>query len=211
MTRLILAALLAACTASPPAPMPAPAPQPAVLAPTPTVNPADLTPFDAGDGTFGYRGPDGAVVLPARYGFAGPFSSDGVASVFDEGAWWWIDASGARKLKAYPFDNGTDPHNQGLARYLGDDGKVGFADAGANVAIPARFTFVTAFNDGYAAFCEGCSARQHGEHTAYEGGRWGLINTSGAEVVAARYNAIQSWSSTTVQATLNGAQVQADL
>jgi hypothetical protein len=203
MTRWILIASLAGCALG------APAPQPA--APAAAVAPGDLTPFESGDGTYGYRGPDGATVLPARYGFAGPFSTEGVAAVFDDGAWWWIDASGARKLKAYPFDNGADPHVDGLARYLGDDGKVGFADLSARVVIPARFTWVTAFNEGYAAFCEGCAPVAHGEHTAYEGGRWGLIGATGVEVVAGRYDAIQGWSATRATATLDGAAVDVPL
>jgi hypothetical protein len=152
MSRSLLLALLMACNINPVAPEP---PRPAV-APTgptePASNHADLVPFDAGDGTHGYRGPDGQVALPARYGFAGPFSADGVAAVFDEGAWWWIDRTGARKLQALPFDNGADPHVEGLARFLDDEGRMGFADARAQVVIPARFTFVTAFQDGLAAF-----------------------------------------------------------
>lgn len=174
----LLALAAAACGATaPPAAEPAPAPVAGRDAA------ADLVPFEADDGRYGYtRGEGGAVVLPAVYGFAYGFSAEsGLAAVVEDGRWALIDATGRVVWRPFVFDNGPDYVSEGYTRYVDDDGRVGFLDAAGNAVIPARFTWAGPFEGGRARYCMGCtaSADDAGEHTRFTGGRWGWVTPSG--------------------------------
>ncbi len=79
------------------------------------------------------------------------------------------------------FDSGPDEFVEGLARYIGPNGKFGFVDTNLKVVIPATFDFVHPFKNGRAEFCVGCSQSRvrEGEYSFYEGGTWGLIDKKG--------------------------------
>ncbi len=137
--------------------------------------------FEQGD-RFGYRRADGTIQIPARFPMAEPFSEQGLAAVVAEGGYWvLIDTRGVERLRPFVFDNGPDPFQEGLARFI-DRGKIGFHDRWGRVAIAARFDFAQPFNGGIALFCTGCQKRWMGEHGFYQGGDWGAIDRRGREL-----------------------------
>lgn len=172
------------------------------------VDPTELQVFSDDDMQSGYRAPDGAVVIAPAFDHALPFNEHGVAAVHQDRGWWWIDARGERLLRAYPYDNGPDYLSEGLARFVGDDGKVGYANGAAQVKIPARFDFSTPFTDGLAAFCQGCAAHEEDGHTTMRGGQWGLIAPDGEVVVEAEHDRIASWTATHFETERDGAPVE---
>lgn len=55
-------------------------------------------------------------------------------------------------VRAFVFDNGPDYFSdaEGLARYVDDNGRIGFVDAELNIVIPAQFTCAFPFRNGKA-------------------------------------------------------------
>ncbi len=131
---------------------------------------------------WGYVTASGEVVIPPHYVLATEFTTKGIAAIVDEDGWAWIDDQGTVLLRPFIFDNGPDDFSEGLSRFV-EKGKIGFFDTSGKVVIPARFTFANPFQDGCAAFCEGCIKVMYGEHYAYEGGAWGCIDRTGTVVV----------------------------
>ncbi|WP_225747552.1 WG repeat-containing protein [Eikenella sp. Marseille-P7795] len=81
------------------------------------------------------------------------------------------------------YDMGADDFAEGRRRYVSPDGKVGFANRAGKLVIPARHDWAGQFEYGYAEFCDGCrEVRANEEHTALEGGTWGMMNTRGDTV-----------------------------
>jgi hypothetical protein len=167
--------------------------------------------FEAEDGKYGFKDSSGKIVLPPRYGAAYDFTPGGLACVvaLPAGEWVCIDGRGAEVLRPYIHDNGPDDASEGLARFV-EGGKLGFYDTGAKV-IPARFEFVTPFTEQRAAFCVGCTKKCDGEHCGMVGGRWGLIDRTGAEICAARFTEIGPFENGTARATEDGAEQTIDL
>ena len=139
---------------------------------------ARLIPFEQGD-KFGYKTPQGKVVIEPRYRVAQEFSREGLAAVVDEHGWAYIDRSGNVVIRPFTFDNGPDYFREGLARFV-VDGKFGFFDRRGRVVIQPRFTFAGPFSKGRAPVCEGCREVRLGEHTSMTGGSWGFIDKRGA-------------------------------
>ncbi len=74
------------------------------------------------------------------------------------------------------------------------NGKVGFADRNGKTVIDTQHDFVSPFNYGYAAFCNGCDwEKTEDEHKAIVGGTWGVMNFKGEIVkpIAKSENAIE--------------------
>jgi len=170
MEAMILAALAAALlSATPTAPAPAAAPSPPPAAPGPgqatppgvalAPDPADgaepaarLFPVVVG-GRWGYVDRRGALVIPARFDRAGPFS-EGLAAVQLGARHGWVDGSGALVLAPdvqpagtihRPFKDGRAAVRVGL-RY-------GYLDRRGALAIPATLTTAADFSEGLALAC----------------------------------------------------------
>ena len=145
------------------------------------VQAAGLIPFEE-DNKFGYKTPQGKVVIEPRYQVAQEFSREGLAAVVDEHGWAYIDRSGKVLIRPFTFDNGPDYFREGMARFV-VDGKFGFFDRHGRVVIQPRFTFAGPFSKGRAPVCEGCREVREGEHTSMTGGSWGFIDKRGALVI----------------------------
>lgn len=198
-------------------PTPAAAPTPAAPAaspqvPTPVARPstAGWKSFEGPDGKYGFKDATGAVKLEPRYAVVEEFSPAGVACVADDAGWSCIDGAGAVVLRPYLFDNGPDPAQDGLARFV-DGGKIGFYDEKFAPVIPARFDFAEPFADGRAAFCTGCARTCDGEHCSMTGGKWGLIDKTGAEVVAPRFDRISGFEGGRARAVEGGVERTIDV
>jgi hypothetical protein len=86
--------------------------------------------------------------------------------------------------RMYIFDNGPDDFVEGLARAI-VGGKIAYVDRRLRIRIATRYDWGDRFDHGRADVCIGCRSVPVGdvEHSVMEGGRWGVIDTSGREVV----------------------------
>ena len=81
------------------------------------------------------------------------------------------------------YDLASDYFSEGKRRYVSKDGKVGFADRADNLVTPAQHDWAGQFEYGYAAFCDGCrEVHVDEEHTAVQGGTWGMMDARGNTV-----------------------------
>lgn len=177
------------------APLTVPAQQPAgsagetsadpTAAPLPPLERFSAAPDDTGP--FGYREPGGRVVIEPIYDLAEEFTPEGIAAVADDQGFAYIDRTGRVLVRPFNFDNGPDPFEDGLARFV-EQGKFGFFDTHARVVIPARFDFACSFSEGLACFCVGCTIDKSDEHGVIRGGRWGYIDRSGAVVIPVEFD-----------------------
>lgn len=103
---------------------------------------------DRKTGKRGFKDKRGKVVIPARFNFAYEFSPAGIAAAVDNGAFVFIDPTGAVIARAYAFDNGPDYFQEGFARIVDGQHKIGYMTEAGVIAIPPRF-------DAAAGFCHG--------------------------------------------------------
>lgn len=81
------------------------------------------------------------------------------------------------------YDAAADYFSEGKRRYVSKDGKVGFADRAGNLITPAQHDWAGQFEYGYAEFCDDCrEVRVDEEHTAVQGGTWGMMDARGNTV-----------------------------
>lgn len=165
--------------------------------------------FEAEDGLYGYKAPDGKVVVPARFQQAYAFNAQGLAGAVLDNAFVFIGRDGKVLAKAFPYDNGPDYFQEGRARIL-EGGKFGFIDKRGQIVIAPQFDFASPFCRGRAAVCSGCKAVAHGEHTAYEGGRWGFIDEAGKLVIPLDYDEVTNFASGTAEVSKAGQRSQID-
>jgi hypothetical protein len=107
--------------------------------------------FEAPDGRWGYKDGKGNVVIPPTLNFAYEFKPGGIAAVVDANAQFaFIDPTGKPLARAYAFDNGPDYFQEGFARIVDANKKVGFiSDRGViPSALAPRF-------DAAESFCHG--------------------------------------------------------
>lgn len=155
------------------------------------------------NGKWGYRNDSGEIVIPASYIIAHTFNEEGIAAVIDDSGWVYINMREERLVRPYIVDNGPDYFNGGLARFI-HKGKIGFINRAAEIVIPAKFTYVRPFSEGFAAFCEGCRQVQSGEYQKIEGGKWGFVNINGQIHIGAKYDEVGDFKNGEVQIILNG-------
>jgi hypothetical protein len=113
--------------------------------------------FETPDGLYGYKDSKGNVVITPTLRFAYEFKPGGIAAVVDANAQFaFIDASGKRIARAYAFDNGPDYFQEGFARIVDDNQRVGFiSDRGIILAqLAPRFEKADSFCGGKAKVME---------------------------------------------------------
>jgi WG containing repeat len=105
--------------------------------------------FEDGNHKFGFRDGKGRVVIAAQYNHVYEFSPYGIAAVVDAThPFLFIDASGKVLAQAFAYDNGPDYFQEGYARIVDPDKKVGFVTERGAIATPPRF-------EAAASFCHG--------------------------------------------------------
>lgn len=92
-------------------------------------------------------------------------------------------------FEIFPFDNGPDYPSEGYFRIVAD-GKIGYADEMGNIRIKPQFNAALPFRNGMAAICTSCSLIREGEHSFWEGGKWGFIDPNGLIVIPERYDRV---------------------
>ncbi|WP_308194465.1 WG repeat-containing protein [Micromonospora cabrerizensis] len=132
----------------------------------------DRPPVPDRDGPlWGYTGPDGDLVIPARYAEAQPFH-DGLAWVRrpDTDRWSLINLLGTTVIP--PSYRAARPFSDGLAWVVGENGWTAI-DATGTVQVAPNFAEVRPFRRGLAA------VRREG---------WGAVDRTGRIVVPTRYH-----------------------
>lgn len=117
------------------------------------------------------------VIVRMRY-------TKGLSSFAVQGSGWHYRRRDGTTRRMYTFDNGPDDFVDGLARSI-VDGKVAYVDRRLRVRIATRYDWGDRFDQGLAKVCIGCRVvpAGDGEHSMMGGGRWGMIDKSGSEVV----------------------------
>jgi hypothetical protein len=139
---------------------------------------------------------DGKIIVPAQFKVFSYLEDGEVVAgetiYFDgfrkdeqkeKNAWGYVyDKKGNFLYRPFFYDNGADYLSEGVRRFV-KNGKVGFVDRNGAVIIKPEHDFVSPFNYGYAAFCDGCDwEKTEDEHKSIVGGIWGVMNFKG-EVV----------------------------
>jgi hypothetical protein len=98
---------------------------------------------------WGYRDGKGNVVIAPRFHHAYEFGPGGVAAVVDQVVLFaYIAPSGKLIAKAYAYDNGPDYFQEGFARIVDSNKKIGFMSDRGIIAIAPTF-------DEAEGFCRG--------------------------------------------------------
>lgn len=168
----------------------APRPAPTLPPPTPAGASCDAQLEDAAPGNHdrfsfeeggleGFKDGAGKVVIAPRFAHVYEFGAGGIAAVIEGPAGvdapvrlGFIATDGRWLARAYAYDNGPDYFQEGLARIVDDNGKVGFIAHDGTIVIAPTF-------DGAGSFC-------HGVTTVHVGGEAWDIDRSGAAVGARR-------------------------
>ena len=139
----------------------------------------------AANGKYGFRRPDGDVVIEPRFNFAYEFNPFGLAGAVEDGMFIFIDVSGRTLARAFPYDNGPDYFSEKRARII-DNTKIGFIDAKGTIVIEPRFDRATPFCHRRSRVCRGCDAK-----SSKPTDRWGVIDRLGRVVVPIVYERIE--------------------
>ena len=119
---------------------------------------ADRFAFEGPDGLYGYKDGKGRVAIAPRLRYAYEFKPGGIAAAVDnDTSFVFIDTAGKVIARAYAFDNGPDYFQEGYARIVDANKKIGFIDERGKIAIAPRF-------EDAASFCHGkASVREAGK------------------------------------------------
>lgn len=163
--------------------------------------------FKSKDSLVGVKNQEGKIIVPAQFkifsniedgelvkGETIYFDGDKNGEKRQKNEWGYIyDRKGSFMYRPFFHDNGADYFSEGVRRFVKNE-KIGFVDRNGMVIIQPEHDFVSPFNYGYAAFCDGCDWEQtEDEHKAIVGGTWGVMNFKGEIVkpVAKSENAIE--------------------
>jgi hypothetical protein len=117
--------------------------------------------------------------LERKHLLALEFDRHGLASINIGGGWYYVRRDG-RSAAVMKMDNWAESFADGLARSP-VAGKIGFINRNLALAIPARYDGALPFEHGSTEVCIDCKLISDGEHSRYEGGRWGCIDRHGRE------------------------------
>jgi hypothetical protein len=113
------------------------------------------------------------------------FFKNGLAEILVDDKAFYI-AESDKGVRVYLFDNGADYFSEGVARAI-SGGKVGYVDIHLTMVIKPEFDFAFPLANGRAIVCMGCDPVAEAEHHTVIGGKWGVIDKSGATVIPIRY------------------------
>lgn len=167
--RIVALCLVAACGGKPATTTPANAEPPATVAPADADGPEDCSSsvesakagnhdryaFESPDGLYGYKNGKGQVVIAPRLRYAYEFKPGGIAAAVDnDSSFVFIDTTGKVIARAYAYDNGPDYFQEGHARIVDDQKKIGFINDRGEITIAPRFDAAESFCGGKAAVRE---------------------------------------------------------
>lgn len=174
-----------------------------------TKNNQVLVSFEDTAHIWGFKDTSGQIMIPPQYAavFEDSFVND-IAFVVEKKyavdderhGIIAIDKKNKLILKPFIFDNGPDYVKEGLFRFV-EKGLMGFADINGKKVIPAKYTFVEAFQEGFAAFCEGCKKETVGEHWRMVGGKWGFMDKNGKVIIEPQFQEVTNFKEGVAEVT----------
>jgi len=122
----------------------------------------------------------------------GTESDFGLTTVYADYPHVFYVSKEGKTQRMYFFDMGADYFEDGLARYLNSENKMGFVNTKLEVVIPAKYDYATFFQDGVAivsigSHSEKVSDHEEEEHSHMVGGVWGAIDKKGKVIVEMKY------------------------
>ena len=133
----------------------------------------------------------------------------GIAVVDSSNVWTYKIDGVSTGVHPYPFDNGPDYFEEGLARFVKNN-KFGFFDTKARIVVPATYDFATPFKEGRAVVCNGCKPYTEGEYILYKGGKWGFIDTAGKVIIPLQYDSAEMFQGGRAVVVLDGKTMTID-
>ena len=130
---------------------------------------------------YGFINTDGDTIVPCRYDMAFTDTIRTIGFAAENGQIWCLDNRGNVLFETFNFDNGPDWPSEGLFRFIGKDGRIGFADTLGKIIIPAAYRFAYPFKGGKAKVTyEGQLQRDStSEHTTWVSPHWMMIDRNG--------------------------------
>jgi hypothetical protein len=122
----------------------------------------------------------------------GSESEFGLTTVYADYPHVFYVSKEGKTQRMYFFDMGADYFEDGLARYLNSENKMGFVNTKLEVVIPAKYDYATSFKNGVAIVSNGSHSEKvsnnpEEEHSHMVGGVWGAIDKKGRVVVPLKY------------------------
>jgi len=157
----------------------------------------DLRSFQNDQNLYGFKNVSGLIVIPAKFRYAYDFNKYGIAAVLTDKGWHYINTQGKVLLKSFLFDNGPDYFQEGLARCVNENNKIGFFNERGVIIIQPQYDFAFTFSSGFASVCNGCKkvpAFPGSEYHVVKGGKWGIIDKTGKVIVKLTYDNTQPFS-----------------
>jgi hypothetical protein len=120
-------------------------------------------------------------------------SDYGLTTVYGKAGLVYYVSKEGKTERMYFFDMGADYFQEGLARYIDSNEKMGFLNPKLEIVITANYDYATFFQDGYAIVSNGShsekiSDSKYEEHTHAVGGKWGAIDKKGELVIPLKYD-----------------------
>ena len=114
------------------------------------------------------------------YDKAWDFSNTGLACIENEGTPCIINLRGEQLVEPFWVGDQPDSFREGVARYVGETGKIGFYNAKGEVVIAAKWNHAEPFSNGLALVNNGGKLEQTEDGTrSVKGGLWGAIDDLG--------------------------------
>lgn len=139
-------------------------------------------------GTYGFINSKGDFAIDPRYDMAWQFKNSKAIVQQDE-KYYYVDKNG-RNIGSVPPEYQPYYYANSNALYASqENGKFGYSSPEKEgYAIPATYDFATDFEGQVARVNTGAMLNE--ETWAHEGGKWGLINSTGSQVSAPSYDVI---------------------
>ncbi len=133
--------------------------------------------------TYGYANAKGDTTIPLgkyKYCFTDKFYNFAIVRTTDFRT-VGIDRNENILFDVFMFDNGPDYPSDKLFRII-INGKIGYADLKGHIVITPQFDCALPFEKGKAKVGTGCTIKREGEHSAWVGGTWHIIDKKGNTV-----------------------------
>ncbi len=130
------------------------------------------------DGFYGYRDAAGNVTISPRFHRAEDFKPNGTAIADGD----YIELIGQPLFGVFYAAGEADHFSDGLMRYVGNGGKVGFLNPCMRVVLEPKYDWAGRFKNGYALVCEYCDPNAITNEQDYRPdleGKWYVIDRDG--------------------------------
>lgn len=130
---------------------------------------------------YGFIDASGDTLVSCRFEMVFTDTIRTIGFAAENGRIWCLNNRGKILFETYNYDNGPDWQSEGLFRFIGKNGRIGFADTLGNIVVPAIYRFAYPFKDGKAKVTrEGQLQRDStSEHNTWVSPHWMVIDRNG--------------------------------